>query len=167
MDRPIKLITATTAIATVLAMVGIVHAERDDSGADGKVKQILEMPVTAGWYKGKQTANLQTKALDTAVAATPHGNYVPKLPFVFQAPSVSSGDIYWQLSKATWADASKAHTLKSEEESLAAEAAKFVTNKRTQIELDCPITSSPQGGTLSTVTALIGTGPRTMDQGRR
>ena len=59
---------------------------------------------------------------DAAVAPPPHANYVPQLPFIRRAPSASLDDIYWQLSKVTWADPSKAHTLKSEEERLAAEA---------------------------------------------
>ena len=44
MVRSINLITATTAIATVLATVGIVHAEKGNSDGDGDAKQSIELP---------------------------------------------------------------------------------------------------------------------------
>jgi len=134
--RSIKLITATTAIATVLATVGIVHAEKDNSDGDGK--QIVELPAIIVWGKAKRNANPHTEASDAAVAA-PHANYTPALP------SASSDDIYWQLSKVTLADPSKADALKSEEEDLAIEAARFVTTEKTRISGNCPIITSSRG----------------------
>jgi len=134
--RSIKLITATTAIATVLATVGIVHAEKDNSDGDGK--QIVELPAIIVWGKAKRNANPHTEASDAAVAA-PHANYTPALP------SASSDDIYWQLSKVTLPDPKKAHALKSEEEKLATEAAGFVKTENTQISGNCPIITSSQG----------------------
>ena len=134
--RSIKLITATTAIATVLATVGIVHAEKDNTDGDGK--QIVELPAIIVWGKAKRNANPHTEASDAAVAA-PHANYTPALP------SASSDDIYWQLSKVTLADPSKADALKSEEEDLAIEAARFVTTKKTRISGNCPIITSSRG----------------------
>ena len=44
MVRSINLITATTAIATVLATVGIVQAEKGNSDGDGDAKQSIELP---------------------------------------------------------------------------------------------------------------------------
>ncbi len=134
--RSIKLITATTAIATVLATVGIVHAEKDNTDGDGK--QIVELPAIIVWGKAKRNANPHTEASDAAVAA-PHANYTPALP------SASSDDIYWQLSKVTLADPSKADALKSEEEDLAIEAARFVTTEKTRISGNCPIITSSRG----------------------
>ena len=134
--RSIKLITATTAIATVLATVGIVHAEKDNSDGDGK--QIVELPAIIVWGKAKRNANPHTEASDAAVAA-PHANYTPALP------SASSDDIYWQLSKVTLADPSKADALESEEEDLAIEAARFVTTEKTRISGNCPIITSSRG----------------------
>ena len=48
----------------------------------------------------------------------------------------------------TWADPSKATTLRSEGEVLAAEAAKLVTISKTQIVVNCPVIFTPQGGLL-------------------
>ncbi len=140
--RSIKLITATTAIATVLATVGIVHAEKDNTDGDGK--QIVELPAIIVWGKAKRNANPHTEASDAAVAA-PHANYAPELPFIRQASSASFDDIYWQLSKVTLADPSRAHALKSEEEKLATEAARFVKTEDTRISGNCPIITSSRG----------------------
>ncbi len=144
MVRSINLITATTAIATVLATVGIVHAEKGNSDGDGNAKQIIELPAIIVWGKAKRNAYPHTEATDAAVAA-PHANYAPELPFIRQASSASFDDIYWQLSKVTLADPSKAHALKSEEEKLATEAAGFVTTEKTRISGNCPIITSSQG----------------------
>jgi len=144
MVRSIKLITAITAVATVLATVAIAHAETGDSDGDGKAKQIIEMPAIIVWGKRKPDAYLHTEASDAAAAAL-HANYAPELPFVRQASSASFDDIYWRLSKVTLADPSKAHALKSEEDKLAAEAARFVTIEKTQISGNCPIITSSQG----------------------
>lgn len=144
MVRSINLITATTAIATVLATVGIVHAEKGNSDGDGNAKQIIELPAIIVWGKAKRNAHPHTKASNAAVAA-PHANYAPELPFIRQASSASFDDIYWQLSKVTLADPSKAHALKSEEEKLATEAAGFVTTEKAHISGNCPIITSSQG----------------------
>jgi hypothetical protein len=144
MVRSIKLITATTAIATVLATVGIVHAEKGNSDRDGNAKQIVELPAIIVWGKAKRNAHPHTKASDAAVAA-PHANYAPELPFIRQASSASLDDIYWQLGKVTLADPSNADALKSEEEKLATEAARFVTTETTRISGNCPIITSSQG----------------------
>lgn len=144
MVRSINLITVTTAIATVLATVGIVHAEKGNSDGDGNAKQIVELPAIIVWGKAKRNAHPHTKASNAAVAA-PHANYAPELPFIRQASSASFDDIYWQLSKVTLADPSKAHALKSEEEKLATEAAGFVTTEKTRISGNCPIITSSQG----------------------
>ena len=138
MVRSINLITATTAIATVLATVGIVHAEKGNSDGDGNAKQIVELPSIIVWGKAKRNAYPHTEASDAAVAA-PHANYTPELP------SASFDDIYWQLSKVTLADPSKADALKSEEEDLATEAARFVTTEKTRISGNCPIITSSRG----------------------
>jgi hypothetical protein len=144
MVRSIKLITATTTIATVLATVGIVHAEKVNSDGDGNAKQIVELPAIIVWGKAKRNAYPHTQASDAAVAA-PHANYAPELPFIRQPSSASFDDIYWQLSKATLADPSKAHALKSEEGKLATEAARFVKTENTRISGNCPIITSSQG----------------------
>jgi len=144
MVRSINLITVTTAIATVLATVGIVHAEKGNSDGDGNAKQIIELPAIIVWGKAKRNAYPHTEATDAAVAA-PHANYAPELPFIRQASSASFDDIYWQLSKVTLADPSRAHALKSEEEKLATEAARFVKTEDTRISGNCPIITSSQG----------------------
>jgi hypothetical protein len=144
MVRSIKLITATTTIATVLATVGIVHAEKGNSDGDGNAKQIVELPAIIVWGKAKRNAHPHTEASDAAVAA-PHANYAPELPFIRQASSASFDDIYWQLSKVTLADPTKAHALKSEEEKLATEAARFVKTENTRTSGNCPIITSSQG----------------------
>ncbi len=144
MVRSINLITVTTAMATVLATVGIVHAEKGNSDGDGNAKQIIELPAIIVWGKAKRNAYPHTEATDAAVAA-PHANYAPELPFIRQASSASFDDIYWQLSKVTLADPSKAHALKSEEEKLATEAAGFVMTEKTRISGNCPIITSSQG----------------------
>jgi len=144
MVRSIKLITATTAIATVLATVGIVQAEKGNSDGDGNAKQIVELPAIIVWGKAKRNAHPHTKASNAAVAA-PHANYAPELPFIRQPSSASLDDIYWQLSKVTLPDPKKAHALKSEEEKLATEAARFVKTEDTRISGNCPIITSSQG----------------------
>jgi hypothetical protein len=144
MVRSIKLITAATAIATVLATVGIVHAEKGNSDGDGSAKQIVELPAIIVWGKAKRNAYPHTEASDTAVLA-PRANYTPELAFIRQASSASFDDIYWQLSKVTLADSSKADALKSEEEKLATEATRFVTTEKTRILSNCPIITSSQG----------------------
>ena len=144
MVRSINLITATTAIATVLATVGIVQAEKGNSDGDGNAKQIVELPAIIVWGKAKRNAHPHTKASNAAVAA-PHANYAPELPFIRQPSSASLDDIYWQLSKVTLADPSKADALKSEEEDLAIEAARFVTTEKTRISGNCPIITSSRG----------------------
>jgi len=138
MVRSIKLITATTAIAIVLATVGVVHAEKGNSDGDGNAKQIAELPAIIVWGKAKRNAYPHTEASDAAVAA-PHANYAPELP------SASFYDIYWQLSKVTLADPSQADALKSEEENLATEAARFVTTEKTRISGNCPIITLSSG----------------------
>jgi len=144
MVRSIKLITATTAIATVLATVGIVHAEKGNWDGDRNSKQIVELPAIIVCGKAKRNAHRHTKASDAAVAA-PHANYAPELPFVRQVSSPSFDDIYWQLSKVTLTDPTKAHALKSEEENLATEAARFVNTENARNSGNCPITTSSQG----------------------
>jgi hypothetical protein len=143
MVRSIKSITATTTIATVLATVGIVHAEKGNSDGDGNAKQIVELPAIIVWGKAKRNASPHTEASDAAVAAT-HANYAPELPFIRQASSASFDDIYWQLSKVTLADPTKAHALKSEEEKLATEAARFVKTENTWTSGNCPIITASQ-----------------------
>jgi hypothetical protein len=144
MVRSIKFITATTVIVTALATVGIVHAEKGNSDGDGNTKQIIELPAIIVWGKAKRNAYPHTEASDAAVAA-PHANYTPELPFTRQASSASFDDIYWQLSKVTFADPSKADALKSEEEKLAIEATRFVTTEKVRILSNCPIITSSQG----------------------
>jgi hypothetical protein len=102
------------------------------------------LPAIIVWGKAKRNAYPHTEATNAAVAA-PHANYAPELPFIRQASSASFDDIYWQLSKVTLADPSKAHALKSEEEKLATEAAGFVTTEKTRISGNCPIITSSQG----------------------
>ena len=49
----------------------------------------------------------------------------------------------WPVSTVTWADPSKATTLRSEGEVLAAEAAELVTISKTQIVVNCPVIFTP------------------------
>ena len=52
------------------------------------------------------------------------------------------------MSTVTWADPSKATTLRSEDEVLAAEAAKLVTISKTHIVVNCAVAFTPQDGLL-------------------
>src|SRR5258706_16358442 len=120
MVRSINLITATTAMATVLATVGIVHAEKGNSDGDGNAKQIIELPAIIVWGKAKRNAYPHTEATDAAVAVQ-HANYAPELHFIRQASSAWFDDIYFYVTKVTLADPLLAHAMESEEETLATE----------------------------------------------
>ncbi len=176
MNAQLKRVSLSAGIALALALAASAHAEHNDAPRP-QPKAVIELPLIPGWYDGQQIAYLQTEASDAGLAASQHANYVPKLALVLQGP-VSFDDIYavtnftqanvvpsapipagpgnanpdysplWQVSKVTWADKSKAYTLKSEAEVLAAAAAKLVTIEKTQIVVNCPIIYSPQGGTL-------------------
>ena len=149
--------------------------EHDDRRAP---RRIVELPAIPGWYNGVKVVYLQTDASDAGVAASQGANFVPALANVLSANPSGVDDIYvftnftqsnivpsaptpagpgntnaqysplWQVSTVTWADPKQAHTLRSEAEVLAAEAARLVTLAKTSIVVNCPIVYSPQGGYL-------------------
>ena len=157
---------------------GAAFADGNTHSEDGAVRRVIELPLIPGWYNGKAVAYLQTDASDPGVAAQQQVNYVPALANVLDAPNASYDDIYvvtnfkqsnvipsapqpagpgntdpsysplWQVSTVTWADPSKAHTLKSEAEVRAAATALEVTITKTHIVVNCPVIYSPQGGKL-------------------
>jgi len=100
------------------------------------------LPAITVWGKVKRDA--YAGASDAAAGAQ-HANYAPELPFIRQTSSASFDDIYWRLSKVTLADPSKAHALKSEEDKLADEAARFVKIEKSQVSGNCPVITSSQG----------------------
>ena len=162
------------AAVTIAAALGIASA----ANARHVAKPIIELPDVAGFFDGQQVDYIQTEASDPTIAAQQHVNYVPALANVLDAPNPAVDDIYvftnftqhniiasvptpagpgntdpnysplWQVSTVTWADPSKAYTLRSEAEVRAAEAARLLTVTKTHIVVNCPVIRSPQGGTL-------------------
>jgi hypothetical protein len=136
----------------------------------------VELPLIPGWYKGKGIFYLQTEASDAGLAQSQQATYVARLSNALTAMPAAIDDIYhvtnftqanvvpsaplpegpmnanpdysplWQVSLVTWVDPSQAHVLKSEEDVLAAAAAKQVTLTKTNIVVNCSIIYSPQGG---------------------
>lgn len=165
-------------MASALLSSAAAFADKDHDGDDVTAHRVIELPLIPGWYAGKAVAYLQTDASDPSVAASQQVNLVPALANVLDAPNVSYDDIYvvtnfkqsnvipsaptpagphntspaysplWQVSTVTWSDPTKAHTLKSEAEVLAALAARDVSITKTHIVVNCPVIYSPQGGTL-------------------
>ena len=177
MNSTLKLaLLALTAGAALSS--GAALADDNGHGNERAARRVIELPLIPGWYNGKAVAYLQTDASDPGVAAQQQVNYVPALANVLDAPNASFDDIYvvtnfkqsnvipsapqpagpgntdpaysplWQVSTVTWADPSKAHTLKSEADVRAAATALEVTITKTHIVVNCPVIYSPQGGTL-------------------
>jgi 6-phosphogluconolactonase (cycloisomerase 2 family) len=126
---------------------------------------------------------IQTEASDPDVAKAQGVNYVPKLANAIsdgvtddiyvvtnfkQANVIPSAPIpagpsntdpdytpLWQVNTVTWNQGTTPHTLRSEEEVLAAEAAGQVTITKTNIVVNCPVIFTPQGGLLPTAKIFL------------
>ena len=173
--KTIKLRTTISAVALLAAAMVAMPAMSRDRGPS---KTVIELPAVPGWYDGKRALYVSTDASDAGVAAAMGANFVPALANALSASPTATDDIYavtnfaqsnilpsapspagpkntspaytplWQVSTVTWADPSKATTLRSEDEVLAAGAAKLVTISKTHIVVNCPVAYTPQGGLL-------------------
>jgi hypothetical protein len=103
--------------------------------------------------------NANPGAVDDIYVVTNYkqGNVIPSAPI--PAGPANTNPNYsplWQVSTVTWkAGATTPHTLKSEEEVLAAARAGFVTLTKTNIVVNCPVVFTPSGGQLPTVKIRI------------
>ncbi len=148
----------------------------------GGAEPTVELPLVKCWYNGRVAYYIQTEASDPDVARAQNVHYVARLADTITADAVD--DIYvvtnftqgnvipsapipagpdnadpeytplWRVSTVTWATGTTPHTLTSEEEVLAAEAAGQVTITQTDIVVNCPVISTPDGGKLPTATLL-------------
>jgi hypothetical protein len=178
MNRSLKAFAASLVALGALSTAAAVYADQTPATTPAQVRRVIELPLVPGWYNGQQVAYIQTEASDPGVAAQQQVNYVPALANVLDAPNPAVDDIYvvtnftqsniipsapnpagpgntdpnysplWQVSTVTWANPKAAHTLHSEAEVKAALAALLVTVTKTHIVVNCPVISSPQGGTL-------------------
>ncbi len=138
-------------------------------------------PVVFCWYKGQPALYIRTDASDPGAAADQGVNLVPRLANAIDAPNGAVDDIYqvtnftqgnvvpsapvpagptntdpnytplWQVTLVTWNQGVTPHTLKSEEDILAARDAGLVSLNKTNIVVNCPIIFTPLGGQLPTV----------------
>ena len=76
------------------------------------------------------------------------GNVIPSAPIPAGPKNTNPNySPLWQVSTVTWkAGGTTPHTLKSEEEVLAAARAGFVTVTKTNIVVNCPVIFTPEGG---------------------
>ncbi len=99
--------------------------------------------------------NANPAAVDDIYVVTNYkqGNVIPSAPIPAGPHNTNpSYSPLWQVSTVTWkAGATTPHTLKSEEEVLAAARAGFVTITKTNIVVNCPVVFTPDGGQLPTV----------------
>lgn len=103
--------------------------------------------------------NANPGAVDDIYVVTNYkqGNVIPSAP-IPAGPGNTNPNYspLWQVSTVTWkAGATTPHTLKSEEEVLAAARAGFVTITKTNIVVNCPVVFTPSGGQLPTVKIRI------------
>lgn len=153
---------------------------------DTEMIDTVQLPLVAAWYEGKVAYYIQTEASDPQVAKDQGVNFVPKLTSAINAGAVD--DIYvvtnfkqanvipsapipagpgnkdpdysplWQVNTVTWNQGKTPHTLRSEDEVLAAEAAGLVTIAKTNIVVNCPVIFTPQGGLLPTAKITLSHG---------
>jgi hypothetical protein len=142
----------------------------------------VELPLVNCWYKGKVAYYIQTEASDQGVAMQQNVHFVSRLADTIKADAVddiyavtnySQGNVIpsapipagpnnadpeytplWRVSTVTWKDGTSPHTLTSEEEVHAAEAAGQVTIEQTDIVVNCPVIYTPDGGALPTAKLL-------------
>jgi len=177
--RLVLAISLMVVLAVSLAAIGAVGSQDKDKGGQDKYKEAtVQLPLIAAWYDGKMGYYIQVDASDPQVAKDQGVNYVPKLADAANTGAVD--DIYvvtnfkqanvipsapipagpdnadpdysplWQVNTVTWNTDAKSHTLRSEEEVLAAETAGLVTIAKTNIVVNCPVIFTPQGGLLPT-----------------
>ena len=148
----------------------------------GGAAPTVELPLVTCWYNGRVAYYIQTEASDPDVALAQNVHFVSRIADAITADAVD--DIYvvtnftqgnvipsapipagpdnadpeytplWRVSTVTWAEGATPHALHSEAEVLAAETAGQVTIAQTDIVVNCPVISTPDGGTLPTATLL-------------
>ncbi len=155
------------------------------------------LPLISCWYKGEISFYIRIDTSDRATAQQQGLNYVPQLANVLTSSPAAYDDIYtvtnftqfnvvpsapdpvgpkntdhsyqplWQVSEITWNAGSKARTLKSEEEILAAAKSGEVTITKTNVVINCPIVFRPGAGKLPNVKIEFGGRDHDRDRDRR
>jgi len=171
-------------IAALLAVITLLFISAGCGGSSNSTKKFtsVELPLVNCWYKGQVAYYIQTEASDQGVARQQNVNFVARLTDTITADAVddiyavtnfSQGNVIpsapipagpensdpeytplWRVSTVTWNPGTTPHTLTSEEEVLAAEAAGMVTIEQTDIVVNCPVIFTPEGGTLPTAKLL-------------
>ena len=153
------------------------------------------LPLIFCWYKGQVLFYIRIDTSDLATAQQQGLNYVPQLANVLTSSPAAYDDIYtftnfnqfnvvpsapdpvgpqstdsnyqplWQVSQVAWNAGSKARTLRSEEEILAASKGGEVTITKTNVIINCPIVFRPGAGKLPNVKIHFGDIDRDGKQG--
>jgi hypothetical protein len=174
----------TVNIAALLAVLILLFGSTGCGGSSSSAKKFatVELPLVNCWYNGQVAYYIQTEASDQAVARQQNVHFVARLADAIAADAVD--DIYavtnfaqgnvipsapipagpdnadpeytplWRVSTVTWKEGTTPHTLTSEEEVLAAEAAGMVTIEKTNIVVNCPVIFTPEGGSLPTAVLM-------------
>ena len=173
-----RLVLGLLVLGLVLMAAPLTLAQNPHEKTGNPATPTVELPLVAAWYDGRMGYYIQTEASDPDVAADQGVNLVPQLSDAIaagvtddiyvvtnfnQANVIPSAPIptgpnnadpdytpLWQVSLVTWADDAKPHTLRSEADVLAAEAAGLVTITQTTVVVNCPVMFTRQGGLLPT-----------------
>ncbi len=159
-------------------------------------KATATLPLIFCWYKGEVLFYIRTDTSDQATAQQQGLNYVPQLANVLTSSPAAYDDIYtftnfnqfnvvpsapdpvgpkstdhtyqplWQVSEVAWNAGSKARTLRSEDEILAAAKGGEVTITKTNVVINCPIVFRPGAGKLPNVKIEFGGGDRDSNRDR-
>lgn len=143
----------------------------------------ITLPLVPGFYDGQQVFYINTEASDLSLAAADGTTFVPKLTNAIEAGATS--DLFhvvnfsqpnvldevpypvgpnnterdysplWRIHLVTWQPGATPRTLKSEDEVLAAQAAREVTIEATHIVVNCPVVATPSGSLPSAVAISI------------
>jgi hypothetical protein len=174
----------TVKIGALFAVLIFLFISAACGGSSSSTKKFttVKLPLVNCWYNGQVAYYIQTEASDQAVARQQDVHFVARLADAIAANAVD--DIYavtnfaqgnvipsapipagpdnadpeytplWRVSTVTWKAGTTPHTLTSEEEVLAAEAAGMVTIEQTNIVVNCPVIFTPEGGSLPTAVLL-------------
>lgn len=138
----------------------------------------VNLPLVDGWYNGQQVEYIQIEASDPAVAKDQNVNYAPELAYAANTNAVANIYVFtnykqvnvinsapnpagptnndtdysplWQVNMVTWNSGITPQTLTSEADIKNAEKTEQLTINKTNIVVNCPVISTPQGGTLPT-----------------
>jgi hypothetical protein len=133
------------------------------------------MPVVVGWFNGQHVLYISPEASTAAVAGPQanlslllaksantnavvpiyavtnfkQGNVIPSAPLPTGPTNTNAGySPLWQLNTVTWKSGVTPYLLKSSDDVQSALAAGKVTIVNTSIVINCPVISSPLGGSL-------------------